>query len=63
MIKYCAHAPIQISKGRAAKILKSSVVRVNPIVNMIMPIINDWLVNLFPTKSKNNEKLTQLIKL
>ena len=54
MIKYWAIAPIQISNGLCARILKSSVVSVSPILNMIIPIIIDWLVNLFATGSVNN---------
>ena len=62
MIKYCAMAPIQMSNGLCARILKSSVVRVRPMLNMIIPMIIDWLVNLFATGSVNNWKFTQPIK-
>ena len=37
MIINCAHAPMKMSKGRRARILKSLVVSVKPIVSMMMP--------------------------
>ena len=41
MIRYCAIAPTQISNGRCASILKSSVVSVRPMLNMMTPMIID----------------------
>ena len=41
MIRYCAIAPIQISKGLCARILKSSVVSVSPMLNMMIPMMID----------------------
>ena len=61
IIAYCAIAPIQISNGRFLSSLKSSVVRVSPILNIIIPMIIDWLVNLLPTKSTKSLKLTHFI--
>ena len=63
MIKYWAIAPMQISNGLCARILKSSVVRVSPMLNMMTPIMIDWLVNLFATGSVNNWKFTYLCYL
>ena len=54
IIRYCAIAPTHISNGLFANILKSCVVSVSPMLNIIMPIIIDWLVNLFDAKSTNN---------
>ena len=36
---YCAQAPMKMSSGRLARILKSSVVRVIPMVSMMIPRI------------------------
>ena len=62
MIRYWAAAPMQISNGRLARILKSLVVSVNPILNIIIPMMTDCVVNLFVAKSVKSEKLTQLIR-
>ena len=41
MIRYCAIAPTHISNGLCASILKSCVVSVSPILNMMIPIMID----------------------
>jgi len=61
IIRYWAIAPTQISKGLFAKILKSCAVNVSPMLNMIIPMIIDWFVNLFATKSTNNILFTHAI--
>ena len=61
MIRYCAIAPIQISNGRCARIRKSSVVSVSPMLNMMTPMMMDWEVNLLDTGSVNSWKFTHPI--
>lgn len=61
MIRYWAIAPTQMSNGRCARILKSSVVRVSPMLNMMIPMIIDWQVNLFATISVNSARFTHPI--
>ena len=41
IIRYCASAPTQISNGLCARILKSCVVSVRPILNIIIPMMID----------------------
>ena len=43
MMRYCAAAPMKISKGRAASTLKSSRVSVRPMLNIITERIIIWL--------------------
>jgi hypothetical protein len=65
MSENCAHVPIRMSHGRAARIRISSIVRVNPIVSMMNPSINDCMLPCTHEKSigqKNVTTATAMIK-
>ena len=62
MIRYCAAAPRSRSTGRLAKILKSSLVSVRPMQNMMKPMMSDDQVKLLPSGSTKSLVLTHAMK-
>ncbi len=58
MMKNCAQAPIRISNGRWARMRKSSVVSVSPIVSMMMPRITVCVVPRTHTKRWGTKNVT-----
>ena len=57
MMKNWAQAPIKMSNGLCAKMRKSAVVKVRPIVNMMMPKITVCVFPLTQSKAEGTKKV------
>ena len=58
MMRNCAQAPMRISSGRRASILKSLVVSVSPIVSMMMPRMTVCIVPRTHSKRSGTKKVS-----
>lgn len=58
MMKNCAQVPINTSNGRCARMRKSSVVSVRPMVSMMMPRMTVWVVPRTQSKRCGKKKVT-----